>query len=211
MRVGGGAGNAVIMFGEDELDEAHLGPKMRALTDRQRRFVLAMLNFPNAKDWQLARAAGYPSRSHGYLRVAAHRAVHNEAVIEALHEEAGKRLRSSAVLGVSVLAKIAGTDGHKDQMKAAEALLNRVGFHETSEHRVSVEHTDATGKAMVERIKALAALLAVDAGALLGANTGPMPALEGPAAIDLRPGAVNWANGPPPADPDAEASDGDGG
>jgi len=167
----GSPDNFVIMLMDDDIsDEAHLGPKMRRLTERQRRFVLAALNFPTAKGWQLARAAGYPTKSHGYLRLAAHRNLHNEDVLEALHEEAGKRLRASAVLGVSVMARIAATDGHKDQLRAAEALANRVGFHETTEHRVSVEHTDRTGKAMMGRIEALAARLGMDAAALLGAN-----------------------------------------
>lgn len=150
---------------------------MRACNVSQRRFVLAALEFPHGKDWQIAKAAGYSDRSHNALRVTAHRLFHDEKVLAALHEEAGKRLRSSAVLGVSILAKIARTDGHKDQLKAAEALLNRVGFHETTEHKVTVDHVG--GDDAVARIRRAAALLGKDPTELLGANTPPMKLIEG--------------------------------
>lgn len=146
---------------------------MLAINAPQRRFVMAALTFPSGKDWQIAKAAGYSDRSNGALRVTAHRLFHDEKVLAALHEEAGKRLRSSTVLGVSILAKIARTDGHKDQLRAAEALLNRVGFHETSEHTVNVNHSDRTGAAMVERIKEMARLLNVNPEQLLGVNAEP--------------------------------------
>jgi phage terminase small subunit len=162
-------------------EEASLGPRMRALSDRQRRFVRAAMEFPTGKGWQIAKAAGYSAKSHGYLRLAAHRLFHDEAIIAAMHEEAGKRLRSSAVLGASVLAKIARTDGHRDQLKAAEALLNRVGLHERTEHFVNVNHSDTTSRAMFERIKELAGALGVDPAALLGPNAPvePMKVIEG--------------------------------
>jgi hypothetical protein len=117
-----------------------LGPAMLACNPGQRRFVLAALQFPTGKDWQLAKAAGYSQSSHGYLRRVAHSLKHNEKVIAAMREEADKQLRSNALLGVSVIAKIARTDGHRDQLKAAEALADRVGFHRMTEHKVSVEH-----------------------------------------------------------------------
>jgi phage terminase small subunit len=167
------SGPSVIADPED----ASLGPKMLACNVSQRRFVLAALEFPHGKDWQIAKAAGYSDRSHNALRVTAHRLFHDEKVLAALHEEAGKRLRSSAVLGVSVLAKIARTEGHKDQLRAAEALLNRIGFHETSEHKVTVEH--ALDK---RELDALAVRLAQEAGIdprrLLGVNS-DLPMIEG--------------------------------
>jgi len=143
----------------DDPDEDGLGPKMQALNERQRRFVIAALTFPTGKDWQIAKAAGYPDRSHGALRVSAHRLFHHEKVLAALQEEADKRLRASAVLGASVLAQIARTAGHPQQLKAAEALLNRIGFHEKSEHKVTVESRDRTPKALEHRLeRALAKL-----------------------------------------------------
>jgi phage terminase small subunit len=135
-----------------------LGPAMLALNPAQRRFVCAALIFPTGKDWQIAKAAGYASASHGALRHTAWRLMHDEKIIEAMHEEADKRLRGSALLGVSVITKIARTDGHRDQLKAAEALLNRLGMHEMTEHKVSVEHKQPA------QILELAARLAKDLG-----------------------------------------------
>jgi phage terminase small subunit len=157
---------------------------MRALNTSQRRFVLAALTFPTGKDWQIAKAAGYSDRSFGALRVCAHRLFHDEKVIAAMHEEAGKRLRSSAILGISVMAKIARTDGHRDQLKAAEALANRIGFG--VEQHITVTKTDQTGAALVQRIKDVAAALGVDASTLLGANVAaPMKIVEHQPVSDL--------------------------
>jgi phage terminase small subunit len=152
---------------EDEGD-AGLGPAMRALNPAQRRFVRAAITYPTGKDWQIAKAAGYSDKSYGALRVTAWRLFHDERILAALQEEAAKRLRASAVLGASVLAEIARTPGHPDQLKAATALLNRIGFHEKTEHVMKVTHTDMTGEAMMARIEALAVRLGVDGRALIG-------------------------------------------
>ena len=157
----------------DLLPEEGLGPAMRALDDRRRRFVMAAITYPTAKDWQIAKAAGYSDRSYGGLRVAAHRLFHDEKVLAAIREEAARKLRSSAFLGAAVLAEIARTKGHPDQLKAATALLNRIGFHEKTEQVVNVNHRDMTGEAMVARIEKLAAALGLDSGALLGLNAAP--------------------------------------
>src|SRR6266567_4817029 len=45
-----------------------LGPAMQALTAPQRRFAMAAVMYPFAKDWQIAKAAGYSDRSHEALR-----------------------------------------------------------------------------------------------------------------------------------------------
>lgn len=141
---------------------------MLALNEAQRRFVHAALTFPTGKDWQIAKAAGYSPKSHGALRHTAWRLMHDEKIISAMHEEADKRLRGSALLGVSVIAKIARTDGHRDQLKAAEALLNRVGFHEQTEHKLVVEHKEP--KQVLELAARLARELGVGAERLMGAN-----------------------------------------
>lgn len=168
----------------DLIEDEACGPKMLLLTQMQRRFVRAALDFPHGKDWQIAKAAGYSDFSHGALRVQAHLNFHNEKVIAALQEEADKRLRSSAVLGASILAKIARTDGHKHQLRAAEALLNRIGFHEKTEHVMNVNHSDQTGRGMLDRITRLAAQLGVNPEQLLGVNTGPAPMLIEGEVID---------------------------
>lgn len=143
---------------------------MRALKPVMRRFVMAALQFPTGKDWQLAKAAGYADKSYGSLRVTAHRLLHDERVIAAMREEADKRLRGYALLGISVIAQIARNDKHPDQLKAAMGLANRLGFHEMSEHKVSVEHKQP--KEITELAIKLAKEIGIASERLLGNNRG---------------------------------------
>lgn len=149
---------------------------MRALTATQRRFALAAVMFPLAKDWQIAKAAGYADRSHGSLRVKAHQQFHSDKVLAAIHELAVKEIRGSALLGIATMKKIARLDGHKDQMKAAAHLVGMAGH--TVEQKISVkqEITDRTGPAMLERIRELAAANGLDPAKLLGGNSGVVDA-----------------------------------
>lgn len=157
-------------------DEEMLGPAMRALTGPQRRFAVAAVMFPLAKDFQIARAAGYSAFSHGSLRVAAHKNFHDERILAAIKELADKEIRGTALLGIAVMKKIARLDGHKDQLKAAEALVGLAGF--TIEQNINVNQTvtDHSGKGILKRIEELANRLGVPKAGLLG---GPAPVVEG--------------------------------
>lgn len=151
-------------------DLERFGPRMAALTDKQRGYVLAMLSDPLGNPTAWARAAGY-SDHMDRCKVSGHHLSHDDRIKEAAREEC-LRLSDTVgpVLAMGVMFQIARTNGHKDQLKAAEAIANRVGLHETSEHKVSVEHTDKTGAALIERIRQLAGALNIDPAALLGAN-----------------------------------------
>jgi hypothetical protein len=153
-------------------DEDSLGPAMRALTMTQRRFALAAVLHPLAKDWQIAKAAGYSDRSHGSLRVKAHQQFHNDKVLAAISELAVKEVRSTQLLGIAVMRKIARRDDHKDQFKAAAHLAGLSGH--TVEQKISVSQTitDRTGAEMLERIRQLAAANGLDPVKLLGGNAG---------------------------------------
>lgn len=169
--------NRVIM--DPEISEH--GPAMRALTEQQRRYVLAQLADPfgNATRW--AKAAGY-SDTAGGAKVRAHANAHNPKIEAAVHEVARQYLNANGpLLGIAVAMKIARNPKHPKQLRAAEMLLNRVGMHEMTEHKVTVDHRDQTGAAMVERIKQVAAALGLDVATLLGANAAPadMKLIEG--------------------------------
>lgn len=150
-------------------EESSLGPAMRALNPAQRRFAMAAVMFPLAKDWQIAKAAGYLDRSHGALRVTAHRLFHDEKVLAAIKECADKEIRGSALLGLATMKKIARLDGHKDQYKAAHDLVGLAGF--TIDQNINVNQTikDQSGKAILEEIGRLAQKLGVPLDRLLGA------------------------------------------
>jgi phage terminase small subunit len=159
-------------------DEASLGPAMRALTPAQRRFAMAAVLFPLAKDWQIAKAAGYSAFSHGSLRVAAHRNFHDDKVLAAIHELAVKEIRSSALLGIATMRKIARFDGHKDQFKAAAHLTGLAGH--TIEQNINVKQTvtDRTGEAITDEIRRLAEKHGLDPMKLLGGPSAA-PIVEG--------------------------------
>jgi phage terminase small subunit len=152
------------------------GPAMRALTEKQRRFVIVYLEQPLRTPTSAARAAGYSSAGS---KVDAYRQMRNERVLAAIREELDKRFRSDAVIGRAVLMEIALDKAHPQRLKAATALLDRGGFHSMSEQRISVTHTDMTHEGMVERIKELAAELGLDAAKLIGGNAPPL--------LDLQP------------------------
>lgn len=146
---------------------------MRALTPAQRRFAIAAVMYPLAKDWQIAKAAGYSHRSHGALRVAAHRNFHDEGVLAAIRECADKEVRSGAMLGIATIKKIVRNDLHRDQFKAAALLAGLNRFTVDQNINVNQKITDVSGKAIMERIAALSQKLGVDASRLLG----PTPAV----------------------------------
>ncbi|MCC7047191.1 MAG: hypothetical protein IT562_10800 [Alphaproteobacteria bacterium] len=165
------------MSNEISADLEGFGPKMSALTEKQRRYVLAMLSDPLGNPTRWARAAGYSDVKEG-AKVRGHFLAHDERISEAAQEEAARHLTTiGPVLGIGVMFQIARTKGHRDQLRAAEALANRAGFHEKTEHLVHVHKTDRTGAAMVDRIKQLADALGVDAEKLLGANSPEVAAL----------------------------------
>jgi len=149
-------------------DEGTLGPAMLACNPAQRRFAIAAVMYPLAKDWQIAKAAGYADKSHGSLRVKAHQQFHSEKVLAAIRECADKEVRSSGMLAVATIKKIVRNDGHRDQFKAASWLAGLNGFAVAQNINVNQTVTDNSGKAMMERIERAAALLGVDLAALLG-------------------------------------------
>jgi hypothetical protein len=166
---------------DDDLGE--LGPAMSALTARRRQFVMILLQQVRPNYLRAADMAGFapagpdtvPKKRRAVLRQIGWRLANDERVIAALHEEVSKRFRSAgALIGLAVMTRIAQTKGHKDQLRAAEMLANRAGFGAEQQVSVKHTHTDMTGAAMVERIKALAAKLGLDPAKLLGGNAAPM-------------------------------------
>ena len=161
-------------------DDSDLGPAMRQLTEKQRKFVQIYVEQPMRNGASTAAAAGYSTggKSGVGVRFEAYRLLRTERVLAAIREELDKRFRSDAVIGRSVLMEIALDKEHPQRLKAATALLDRGGFHSMSEQRISVEHHNLTGDAMIERIKALALELGMDATKLIGSNAATPPALE---------------------------------
>ncbi len=146
-----------------------LGPAMLACTPLQRRFVIALLENGDANATKAAEEAGYSASSRNMLRVQAHNLMHSEKVLNAIAEQGRKHLRTGAFIGIRAVMENAGNPTHKDKLKAAMSRLNRIGLHEMTEHKVTVERTD--DRQLEAKIISLAKELGIDYTKLLGANS----------------------------------------
>lgn len=157
-----------------EVDLGELGPAMQALpTDRMRAFVVRMVeNGGRANRYVTAYLeAGYTvSNPNGRgTQVNAWRLAHDSRIVEAIREESHKRLGAAGLAAASYLVSLLDDDSVKPglKLKAAAMIMNRIGLHETSEHKVTVEKKlSETEK--VERAIALASKLGLDPKELLG-------------------------------------------
>lgn len=128
------------------------GPAFSALTDKQKRFVLATLMLGGSNDAEAIRMAGYDTHLERQMGFQLSR---NPKIIAALREEADRRMKGGALLAASKLMAIVRNDLHPDHFKAVKELLNRSGFPTITQHNVSVEHRDMTDVEKDHRIIAL--------------------------------------------------------
>lgn len=150
--------------------DAKLGPAMLNLNERQRAFVIAMVEMGGINISRAALAAGYGNGNAASAAVLGHRLAHDERILTAIHEEAHRRLRSGAIMAVQTLLEIANDQSakHGDRLKAVEMMLNRSGLHAVTEHNVKVERYDVTDESMIKKIKLLAEKQGLDPVKLLG-------------------------------------------
>jgi hypothetical protein len=149
-------------------DEDHMGPAMKRLNDRQRRFVCAMSVYGG----DVTRAyvfAGYDIKTPGALKACASRLHNNAQIIDALQEEARRRLDYSHLVTVSGLVELAlpsNTD-KSSRLKALLALADRTGMHAKSEQLV-VHEDRRTTKELLDAIAQIAVRNGLDPAQLLG-------------------------------------------
>jgi hypothetical protein len=155
-------------------DEETLGPAMRALTPAQRRFAMAAVMFPLAKDWQIAKAAGYSDFSHGSLRVNAHRLFHDEKVLAAIKELGGQgNPRFGAARHCD--DEEDRPDGRAQGSVEGGGGAGRAGrLHGRAEDQREPDGDRPDRAEMLERIRQLAAANGLDPAKLLGVNTAPV-------------------------------------
>lgn len=123
---------------------------MLALNERQQKFVnlilsQGLMNYTRA--YMEAYGASYDVANANGTRLA-----HSPAVLDAMHEEASKRLKAGAALAVTVLTEIANDPTHKDRLRAATAIADRVGFHAKTEHEVTVKRPTDAGEVIQQII-----------------------------------------------------------
>lgn len=159
-------------------DEWELGPKMLALSERQQRFVLELVADPLMSRAEAARLAGYSDASEG-AKVTAHRLMHDQRIIDALHEQAGKRLWAISMKAAHRVDQMLDSKDDKVVLKAAVAVLDRTGFG--AQQNINIHQTvrDESSKGILQRIEALADRLGVPVAGLLGAGKAARPVVEG--------------------------------
>jgi phage terminase small subunit len=122
-------------------DWSIFGPKMRALRERERKFVWAYLlnSMTDGREngAQAARDAGFPDSSDA-CKVRSHELLHRDDVIDAMQEVAGRELRGLAIPAVAALGKLLAKPEHGDHRKAIEMVLERVAPVRT---QVDVNHS----------------------------------------------------------------------
>lgn len=146
-----------------------MGPAMRALNERQRMFVCA-LSVYGGEQAEAYRAAGYAVTNDNSAGAAASRLANSAMVVEAIKEEALRRLDSSSTLAVSTLVELASykNPDSKVRIKAANSLLDRIsGFAGKTEHKIIVKD-DRTTAELIQFIKQTAIANGLDPMKLLG-------------------------------------------
>lgn len=143
-----------------------LGPAMKALTDKQRRFVVAWFSMGSRE--KAAYAAGYAGEPESnLLGVSAYQVWHHPKVQAAIKEFAEASMLYGMIPGaMAAIENVLADPTHKDYVKTAQLVLDRTGFHATMEHRVTHTHTDDRA-GMVKRLQELAAKVGQDPRALL--------------------------------------------
>jgi len=153
--------------------EASLGPAMRLLTDKQRRFVLELRHGPAGygSEIRACRAAGYgtPGSSDMSMKAIAYQTIHNPRVQNALREVGGKIIRAEAFQSIKNTVAIANDLKHRDCLRANLALMDRGGFAVESHHTLTVENRHEIVVPVAEvlaRIKVLAAAAGLEPASL---------------------------------------------
>lgn len=108
--------------------EQTMGPCMASLSsEKQRTFVDALFDVPHGRGAMVAaaRVAGYQGDPHS-LTATANRLMRDPKIQAAITEETKRRMRGLGPAAVSAIAGILGNTLHRDQLKAALAVINKV-------------------------------------------------------------------------------------
>lgn len=147
-------------------DAFEFGPKMRVLAEKQRAFVMATVEFPALSGAAAARLAGYSDVGDG-CKVRACELLQDQRIVEAIQEQAGKRLWAISLKAASRVEKLIDSDDEAIALKAAGMVLDRVNL--APQQNINLNHnvTDQSGRAIMERIALLATKFGLDSRQLL--------------------------------------------
>jgi len=147
-------------------EQFEFGPKMRVLTEKQRAFVMAMVEFPGQSHAESARMAGYSDHKER-AKVTACLLLQDKKIIEAIQEQAGKKMWAISLKAAGRVEQLIDSDDPAVALKAALSTLDRVGIAPQQTINVNQHMTDDSGKAILERIAALSQRLGIPVPQLL--------------------------------------------
>jgi phage terminase small subunit len=156
--------NLVIGLGMSDED---YGPKMAALSERQRAYIMAMLANPWGDPTKWAREAGYSDHLEA-AKVRGHYLAKDPRISAAAREHAVRYLTEDGVrMACAVLVVELGNPDAKIRVQAANSILDRGGV--TASHTLKVEHSHSA--ADMEKIALrLAGELGIEPMKLIGGN-----------------------------------------
>src|SRR5258708_6336252 len=132
--------------------EFEFGPKMSVLTEKQRAFVMVMVEFPGTTGAEAARMAGYSDASEA-AKVRACQMLQDQKIIEAIQEQAGKKLWAISLKAAGRLEILIDSDDDAVALKASGMVLDRTGLAAAQNININQTVTDNSGKAVMERIR----------------------------------------------------------
>lgn len=149
------------------------GPALSCLAPQEKAFVVAMVMAGGAPNQvqNAARAAGYADPKYGWMLM------RKQKIIDAIREEAGKRLVSGALVGASVLMELAmGANSSGSLLpvkpelryKAAKELLAHAGYMPVHKQEITVNHLEPDKRQLVADIASFARQMGMDPQKLLG-------------------------------------------
>jgi hypothetical protein len=139
-----------------------LGPAMQALTDRQRKFVLALYELPAGRGalTRAAQRAGYGGKPNS-MRQIAHALWNNEKVRRAFQEVGYRYIGTTAVAAIQAARDLIFQPDHPDHLKACRMFIDRGWPIETHSHqKIDVAHaheihiSDTEGAKLARRLAA---------------------------------------------------------
>lgn len=163
-------------------DGNDFGPAMKALSPQYRAFVLALCTTAGGKAAEAARQAGYVDNHNGSIKVQGMRVKHKPEVQAAIREVCLQRITLDLPVLVDNLFNVATNTQHKDQVKAALALINRGGLPDVTERNININVTVSKEEKVAE-IRAMAEEMGLDPEKLLG-NISDAEFTEIPAGLE---------------------------
>lgn len=167
-----------------ELTTNDFPPELAALTKRKRNFVIALCSQVGRPNFSQAyRDAGYGGESQNATHVEAHRLAHDPRIQAAIMAWARATASTEGLLiATNALLEEASNPQSPMRIKAAEGILNRIGFHAKTEQVLTVERVEKPDDLTAQRLARVARKLGITLDELVGGRVGKI--------IDISPDIV---------------------